>query len=114
MDGSGHKGCSVRGAVRRNRQEAVRLGDVAAGLVEEGLSSQQERFAAVRRAWEELVPAELRHHCDITGFSGGELKVKVDSPSYANELRWCSPQLLSELERRCPRARVKRIRFRLV
>jgi hypothetical protein len=90
------------------------LGDVAAGFVEEKLSPQQARYAAVSRAWEELLPAELHHHCDIVGLSGGELKVKVDSPSYANELRWCSSQLLGELEQRCPQARVKRITFRLL
>ncbi|MHC4387633.1 MAG: DciA family protein [Planctomycetota bacterium] len=114
MDGSGHKACSLKRPVRRSLKEAAKLGDVAAGFVEERLSPQQARFAAVSRAWEELLPAELQHHCDIAGFSGGELKVKVDSPSYANELRWCSSQLLSELEQRCPQARVKRITFRLL
>jgi hypothetical protein len=114
MDGSGRKACSVRGPSRPSLQEAVKLGDIAADFVGGSVSPQQARFAVVSRAWEELLPAELRHHCDIVGLSGGELKVKVDSPSYANELRWCSSQLLSELEQRCPQARVKRITFRLL
>ena len=38
------------------------------------------------------------------------LKVLVDSPSYAHELRMCCPELLEELRQECPRARIKKIR----
>jgi hypothetical protein len=61
--------------------------------------------------WQQLLPAELCHHCKIVDVSGGELKVVVDSPSYATELRWCSSELVGEFKRRCPGARVRRITF---
>jgi len=100
-----------RGRVRPKRQETVRLGDVLAKFLDEQLSPQQARFEALTELWQELLPANLYQRCQITDMSGGELKVSLDSPSYANELRWCSSELLEQLRQRCPQARIKRIKI---
>ena len=100
---------AVRGRrVRPNR--ATRLGDILSELMENRISPQQARFGTLAELWSELLPAELRRHCKLADIIGGQLKVAVDSPSYANELRWCSAELLDELQRQFPRAKIKGIK----
>jgi len=105
----------LRGAVKWQRKrylrEAVRLGDVTRELMENRISPQQARFALIAELWNQLLPDELRRHCKIAGISGGQLKVLVDLPAYKYELRLCSSELLSELQRQCPRAHIKTIKF---
>lgn len=100
-----------RGRVSAKPEVTVRLGDLLAKFVDEQISPQQARFEALTELWRELLPPNLYRRCQIADMSGGELKVSVDSPSYANELRWCSSELLEELQQRCPQARIKRIKI---
>ena len=111
MNGSEQLTNPVKCRVRPKRQETVRLGDVLAKFIDEQISPQQARFEALTELWRELLPPNLYQRCQIADMSGGELKVSVDSPSYANELRWCSSELLEELQQRCPQARIKRIKI---
>lgn len=89
----------------------VRLGDVLQEVLTEQISPLQARFGDLADAWGEIVPGELYEHCEIIDARGGELKVCVDSPAYMYELRLCSSELLEELQRQCPQARLKRIKF---
>jgi hypothetical protein len=90
---------------------AVRLGDTVRALLEGWISPQQTRFESICELLTRLLPIELREHCKITDISGGQLKVLVDLPSYMYELQLCSSELLKELRRRCPQARIKKIKF---
>ena len=96
---------------RRKTYGAVNLGQVAQQLLAEQISPQQAKFSQVDEVWRDLLPAELQQHCEIVDISGGQLDVKVDSPSYVYELQMCSSELLSELQRQCPRVRLTRIKF---
>jgi hypothetical protein len=98
---------------RRSRPSrgAVSLGRVAQQLLAEQIAPQQAKFSQIDDAWRDLLPAELQQHCEIVGISGGQLDVQVDSPSYVYELQLCSSELLSELQRHCPRVRLTRIKF---
>jgi predicted nucleic acid-binding Zn ribbon protein len=89
----------------------VSLGDVLSGLIENHVSPQQTRFGLITEAWSQILPAELCQHCRIADVSGGRLKVVADSPSHVYELQLCSSELLEELSQRCPRARIKEIKF---
>lgn len=89
----------------------VRLGDVLCGLIEDRVSPQQIRFGLITEAWSQLLPTELYQHCRIVDISNGRLKVLADSPSYMYELQLLSCELLKELAQRCPRARIKEIKF---
>ncbi|MHC4112055.1 MAG: DciA family protein [Planctomycetota bacterium] len=105
----------LRSAVKWQRKqhlnEAVRLGDVTKKLMENRISPQQARFGSIPEVWNQLLPAELRRHCKISGIYGGQLKVLVDLPVYMYELQLCSSELLSELQQQCPRAHIKTIKF---
>ncbi len=90
---------------------AASLGQVAQQLMDKRISPQQARFGPVTELWGQLLPEELNGHCRIADISGGQLKVLVDSPSYAHELRMCGPELLAELQSQCPRARIRDIKF---
>jgi predicted nucleic acid-binding Zn ribbon protein len=103
--------CAAGVRTRRGLKEAVRLGDVAGKLMEQLVSPRQGRFELVARVWDQLLPAELGRHCAVADISGGQLKVLVDSPVYMHELRLCSPELLEQLRRRCPQARIERIKL---
>ena len=95
---------------RRKSYDAVSLGQVAQQLLNRQISPQQAKFSQVDDVWRELLPAELQRHCEIVGISGGQLDVQVDSPSYVYELQLCSSELLSELQQKCPRVRLTRIK----
>jgi len=88
-----------------------RLGEAVMQLMDELVSPRQARFASVAELWDQLLPEELLRHCRLADISGGQLKVLVDSPSYMHEFHLCGSQLLAELQRRCPAARLTRIRF---
>jgi len=104
----------LRGVVRWGRKpkpvRAEPLGDVLGEIMDRRISPQQARFGPVAEVWGRLLPEGLCQHCRISDISGGQLKVLVDSPSYAHELRMCCPELLEELRRECPRAKIKKIR----
>jgi len=101
----------LRASVKGRTRQAVKLGDVLSEFVEKRVLPRQARFKSIADLWSQLLPTELRQHCEITGISYRQLQVSVDSPLYANELRWRSGQLLEEIERRCPRARIKKIKL---
>ena len=102
---------SVKWQRKRHLDGAVRLGDVTKELMDNRISPQQARFGPIAELWSQLLPDELRRHCKIAGISGGQLEVLVDLPSYRYELQLCSSELLSELQRQCPRAHIKKIKF---
>ena len=95
----------------RSADKAVVLGEVLRQLMAEQVGPRQERFGEVAEVWGHLLPSELLEHCEIAGVSGGQLRVRVDSPSHMYELQLCGPELQEELQRQCPRARIKRIKF---
>jgi predicted nucleic acid-binding Zn ribbon protein len=80
-------------------------------LVDEQIFPKQVRFSQVAEVWSRLLPAQLAGHCKIVELSGGQLDVQVDSPSYMYELQLCSSELLKELQRQCPKARLTRIKL---
>jgi predicted nucleic acid-binding Zn ribbon protein len=96
--------------MRQKLHSTTRLSDVVVELLDNRISPTQVRFSSIVQLWNELLPAELARHCRLVDISGGQLKVLVDSPVYMYELRLCSRQLLDELQRRCPRARIKDIK----
>jgi predicted nucleic acid-binding Zn ribbon protein len=96
---------------KQRRRRAVRLGDVTKELMDNRISPQQARFGPIAELWNRLLPQELRRHCKIVDISGGRLKVLVDLPAYMYEMQLCSSELLSEIQRQCPRARIKKIKF---
>ncbi len=103
--------CTVKRQKQRHPDRAVRLGDIAKELMENRISPRQARFGSIPDIWSQLLPAELRRHCKIADISGGQLKVLVDLPAYRYELQLCSSELLSELQRQCPRAHIKEIKL---
>jgi predicted nucleic acid-binding Zn ribbon protein len=101
----------VRWRTKKKSARTAKLGDVVEQLMDSRISPRQARFGSVTKVWGQLLPAELRSHCRITEVSDGQLKVLADSPSYVHELRLCSPELLEELARQCPRARIREIKL---
>lgn len=91
----------------KNR-DACRLGELLPELVG-ALGPLHDRFDSVADAWEDVLPDNLRSHCRLGSFSNGCLKVLADGSSYICELRFCKEDLLRELQRLCPGARLRRI-----
>jgi len=88
--------------------EACRIGDLVLGFVD-GLTPVHTQYDSVAQAWDELVPTGLRTHCRIAGVGKGCLKVLADGSSYLFELQLCKAVLLTELQRVCPGAKIRRI-----
>lgn len=97
---------------KKNRPDrTVRLGDALSEFMQNDVSPRRRRFQPVAALWDQLLPAELNRHCSLDGLSDGQLKVIVDSPIYLHELRLCNAGLLTELQRSCRTARIKKIKF---
>ena len=103
--------CAAARARSRRSDRTVRLGEVVEQVVAEHISPRQSRFAEVVEVWSQLLPEELSRHCEIVDIAGGLLMVKADSPAYVYELQLCTSGLLDELQRQCPRVRLKKIKF---
>jgi predicted nucleic acid-binding Zn ribbon protein len=106
--------CSV--VERRKKRlpaEPSRLGELAGEIIEKRVLPQYSRFGTVIELWGQMLPQELVEHCRLEDINGGCLKVRVDSPSYLYELRMCGEQLVEQLQKHCPRARIKEIKFRV-
>ena len=101
---------AVRWKKKKRFDRTVRLGDTLNELMENRIAPAGAKFSPVAGLWSHLLPEELAKHCEIIDFSGGQLKVKADSPSHRYELQLCSEQLLESLQERCPGARIKRIK----
>lgn len=95
----------------RRFDNTVRLCSAVERFVDEHVSPRQAKYCAVSEVWGQLLPLELREHCEIADISGGQLKVRVDSPAYKYELQLCGSELLEELRRQCPKVRLTRITF---
>ena len=98
-----------RKTIRADR--ATRLCEVLEQFMGGRVSPQYKKFGQLPQVWSELLPAELAGHCSIGDISNGTLKVLVDSSAYVYELRLCSGELLKQIQRRCPGARLQKIKF---
>jgi len=98
-------------AKKQSPRKPAKLGEAVKQLMEDWISPQQSRFEEIAELWDELLPAELRKHCRLDDISGGLLKVLADSPSHLYELQLCSAEFLEELQKECPRARIKKIKI---
>ena len=109
------EGAQIFNDIRQKRvrrpDRTVRLGHVAQQLMDRQVSPRQAKYGAVIEVWRQILPAELSKHCEIVEISGGQLKVKVDSPCYKYELHLCSSEILKELQRQCPKVRLTKIKF---
>ena len=109
--GPEQRGCRLGSRAKPYSNRTVRLGNAVGQLFESRISPQHARFESIDELWSRLLPVELHRHCKIADISGGQLKVLVDSSPYLYELQLCSSEILAELKRRCPQARIKKIRF---
>jgi hypothetical protein len=89
----------------------VRIGQVAEQFIAGQVVPQQKKYGDVLEVWEQVLPEELGKHCEIVDISGGSLSVQVDSPSHKYELHLCSTEILRELQKECPRARLTKIKL---
>ena len=92
----------------KKRTEACTIGRILADFVET-LGPMHDRYDSVADAWEQLLPGNLRSHCQVSGLTNGCLRLVADGSSYLYELQLCRPVLLRELQRVCPAAKVRRI-----
>jgi predicted nucleic acid-binding Zn ribbon protein len=95
----------------RRRKGVIRLNEAVDQLLGQQVSPRQAKYGAVVELWRQILPVELLRHCEITDISGGQLTVRVDSPSYKYELHLCSSEILKELQRQCPKLRITKIKF---
>ena len=93
------------------KENTVKLGSTLKALMDRRVSPRHSVQASVALAWEHLLPPLLARHCRPAEVKNGILKVKVDSSVYMYELRLCKDDLLEQLRDRCPKAKVKDIRF---
>lgn len=96
---------------RRNRKQTVRISELLEQFMSEQVAPRQAKYGAIVEVWERILPQELARHCAIGDISGGQLTVEVDSPAYKYELHLCSSELLAELQKQCPSARLSKIKF---
>lgn len=98
----------------RNRRAAVPLGEVALELLSEGLLRSSRRLGEVSRAWRKVVPGGYESLTQIEGFSGGRVRVTVDSAATKFVLsRQLGQTLVDRLNTCLGRRVVQRIEYRV-
>ena len=95
-------------ARQKRTADASAMADLVNGFVER-LAPLPVRCDSVAAAMEGLLPPNMRPHCRFAGVSAGSVKLVVDAASYMYELQLCKSELLAELQRLCPGARLRRI-----
>lgn len=102
---------AVKGRQIKRFDGFTTLGQAAEQFMNSQVTPQQRKYGDVVEVWEHVLPDELFRHCEIVDISGGNLSVQVDSPSYKYELHLCSSEILKELQKECPRARLTKIKL---
>jgi len=102
---------AVKGRQIKRYDKFVRIGQAAEQFFAGQVTPQQKKYGDVVEVWEQFLPEELSKHCEIIDISGGSLSVKVDSPSHKYELHLCTQEILKELQKECPRARLTKIKL---
>jgi len=75
------------------------------------LKKRYNQLSKLEAAWEEVVPDELRHHTALEGYSGGTLKVLVDTAAQRFHIEMLlRGGLLKELQSRSP-APINKVRL---
>ncbi len=109
------EGARIFNYTRRNKVQnpdrITMIGEAVEQFMGQEVSPRQKRYGTVLEVWRQALPEELSRHCEIIDISGGQLTVRVDSPSYKYELHLCSSEILKELQRQCPRARLTKIKL---
>jgi hypothetical protein len=109
------KGAQIFNYIRQQKEQnpdrITKIGDAADQFMGEQVSPRQKRYGAVIEVWRQVLPEELCRHCEIINISGGQLTVRIDSPSYKYELHLCSSEILKELQKQCPSARLTKIKL---
>jgi len=100
---------SARIQRRRPGDSATRLADMLGALMSVVLEPGHERFSVLAEAWEHVLPPEMLEHCKVAGLADGRLTVAVAGSAHRYEMQMRSAELLAELKRRCPAARLKKI-----
>ena len=101
----------IRSRSVKKPSKTAKLGDIAEQLMNKRISPRQAKFGSVVEVWSQLLPTELREHCTIASVSSSQVRVIADSPSYVHELRLCSSEILEQLQRQCPAARISKIKI---
>ncbi len=102
---------AVKGRQIKRFDKFVSIGQAAEQFIAGQVVPQQKKYGDVIEVWQQVLPEELGKHCEIVEISGGSLTVQADSPSYKYELHLCSPAILKELQKACPRARLTKIKL---
>jgi hypothetical protein len=102
---------AVRSRQKKRFDTFVRIGQAAEEFFAGQITTQHRKYGDVLEIWEQVLPEELSRHCEIVNISGGNLSVQVDSPSHKYELHLCSREILKELQKECPKARLTKIKL---
>jgi len=89
-----------------------KFGDVAEGILREKKYYNKGRYGALRRAWQEVVGAEISAATRIIAYEHGKVKVSVDSPVLLHSLKgFMRHSILEELNNTDGGESVKEIFF---
>ena len=102
---------AVRSRQKKRIDNFVNIGQAAEQFFAGQIMPQHRKYGDVLEIWEQVLPEELSRHCEIVDISYGSISVRVDSPSYKYELHLCSQDILRELQKECPKARLTKIKL---
>lgn len=72
---------------RQNHPDMPAFGPELLQFFKTDVQKRHTKLGAIAERWSQLIPETLQEHCALEGFSGGTLKVIVDSSSHLYELK---------------------------
>jgi len=101
-------------ARRQNKAKPYKtttIGRLVNNLLQYNITPKYKNAECLTAAWNKLLPHELQQHCRIADLTAGHIKIAVDSAPHRYELQLAGADLLEELQKQCPTARIKTIKF---
>ena len=100
----------VKWQVAKEPYRAQSVGAIFDKYIEKGLL-RHRRQSRLIDLWEELLPPGLAGHCKLVSLLRGVLKIEVESGPYMFEMQNICQELLENIQRNCPAARVDSIKL---
>ncbi len=95
---------------RKPKAFEVRLGDQAKQFLQRH-QRQLTKNASLVDVWDQVVPAGMKPYCRLETFHGGVLTVEATPGPYMHQLQMMQRELIAELQRRCPRVSITKLRI---
>lgn len=99
--------------MRRRRKELINISEVIGKSAKKFGFDRQVPFQLIGKKWPELMGSSVGQHSYPVKLRGKTLILRVEHPTWMQELSFLKPQILDKIRRVLPKTLINEIRFEL-